>query len=962
MRLRASVIVAALVAIAVLWTGRAASQMPDPLLGSQWHLKARTLEPAGANVVNIWPAHRGNGVVVGVVDDGLQHTHPDLQGNYIAALSYDFNDDDPDPDPGFDVHGTPAAGIAGAVGDNGIGVSGVAPGASLAGMRLIAAPTSDADVASALAHQPAGIHILSNSWGPSDNGISISGPGPMSQAAIESAATAGRAGLGRVFVWAGGNGRQFFDNCNFDGYANNRFVIAVGAVADDGKQAWYSEPCSALFVSAPSSGGLRGITTTDLEGDFGSAIGDYTSTFGGTSAATPVVSGVVALMLSANPGLTGRDVHHILRQTSARIDLADPTWTAGPFPHSENYGFGLVDAVAAVTAAANWTNVGSEVSTERVAQNVGVALPDANPNGLTSTIAFDSSFSSFSIERIEVDVSVAHARRGDLDIQLISPAGVVSRLATPRSDPFTNLNWRFSSVRHWGELAAGTWTLRVADVAPENTGTWNSWSLRVYGTQNGQPCTYQLTPTSASFASGGGQGTVNMNATPGCPWTAAASVPWITIDGGASGNGPGTISYTVSANASALARSGAIHAGGKSHGITQSGVSVNSVTVLSPNGGERLFTGTPYTISWTIAEPDPITSFNVFFAPDGTSFSPVVGCGSLDAAARSCVWTAPGLATAAGRIKVVAVGIAGSELADISDAAFKIVGGAAFVDVKQPSTAAEWGIGSTQTIKWDHNLGPGSFVRIESSRDGGPWQVLAASHPNSKGTSGTFNWMVEGPPSNSVVFRVAWTGGPASDVTPAVTIFPPALNLIAPAAGANWGFDAAQSIRWKSNLGPGDSIQVEVSWDDGGSWTLIGLVPDTGSMEWRASAPGATSRARIRGRWKENLAVGDISARFAIRPPFVQVIKPDGSPDWWASGSTAKIKWQHNLGNLEKVRIELSTNGGQSYDVVLFASTPSDGAQPLTVLPAWQTERARIRIVWTRHDVVADQSRAFVIQ
>jgi subtilisin family serine protease len=97
--------------------------LPDPLVEQQWHLESRSAEPAGANVRAVWATTKGAGIVIGIVDDGLQHTHPDLQPNYSSALSFDFNfnDPDPNPDPLSNFHGTAVAGVVGARGDNGIG-------------------------------------------------------------------------------------------------------------------------------------------------------------------------------------------------------------------------------------------------------------------------------------------------------------------------------------------------------------------------------------------------------------------------------------------------------------------------------------------------------------------------------------------------------------------------------------------------------------------------------------------------------------------------------------------------------------------------------------------------------------------------------------------------------------------------------------------------------------------------
>jgi subtilisin-like proprotein convertase family protein/subtilisin family serine protease len=457
----------------------------DPLVQFQWHLQPRSLEPAAANVIPLWPTTKGGGVAIGIVDDGLEHTHPDLQPNYSAALSFDFIGNDPDPTPGLNPHGTAVAGIAGARGDNGIGGSGAAPLATLAGLRLLVGPISDAQIAQALSHLPQDIHLLSNSWGPNDNGSLVLGPGPFTQAAIEAAATGGRAGKGRIFVWAAGNGAQNLDNCNFDGYATNRFAIAVAAYTDFQQPASYSEPCSALMVTAPSSGGARSITTTDLVGNNGYAFGDYTDIFGGTSAAAPLVSGAVALMLEANPQLTWRDVQHILVRSSHRVQPGDPGWTMSRFPHHERFGFGLIDAAGAVHLARSWRSVLPERSILPLTRSLNVPILDDDATGRTDAITLDASFASFRVEHMEVEFTATHTWRGDLEVTLVSPSGVASRLATVRPlDSNDNLiGWRFRTVRHWGESAAGTWTLRVADAVALDVGTWHSWTLRVYGTQ-----------------------------------------------------------------------------------------------------------------------------------------------------------------------------------------------------------------------------------------------------------------------------------------------------------------------------------------------------------------------------------------------------------------------------------------------------------------------------------------------
>ena len=163
----------------------------DVLLDQQWHLQDRAIEVASADVVPAWRLSRGAGVVIGIVDDGVQAAHADLQANYAAPLSFDFANHVADANPlaagpcgiSADCLGTPVAGIAAARGDNGSGGSGVAPLASLASIR-IAAELADVDEASAFSYQLDAVHIENHSWHRADDGRTLSAPGPLAEAAL----------------------------------------------------------------------------------------------------------------------------------------------------------------------------------------------------------------------------------------------------------------------------------------------------------------------------------------------------------------------------------------------------------------------------------------------------------------------------------------------------------------------------------------------------------------------------------------------------------------------------------------------------------------------------------------------------------------------------------------------------------------------------------------------------------
>ncbi|MFC1489290.1 S8 family serine peptidase [Thermodesulfobacteriota bacterium] len=464
----------------------------DPLFGNQWHLR-NTGQNGGTSgedvdIIDVWDTYRGSvNEVIAIVDDGLEIDHEDLSGNIISGKNWDYIDGDDNPTPtAADDHGTACAGVAAAEGfldeENKKGVAGAAPWAGLVGYRLLEPGILDANEADALTRNNDIVDIYSNSWGPADGGSVLEGPGTLTEDALQNGTTNGRGKLGSIFVWAGGNGYDA-DNSNYDGYANSRYTIAVAASTNFGTQASYSEKGANILVNAPSNGGSLAITTTDLMGSDGASTGNYRDDFGGTSSATPLVSGIVALMLEANPNLTWRDVQHILMETAEQNDAGNPDWefNGAGYPVSHKYGFGRINAQAAVNAALNWTSAAPETSAQGSA-NPDISIPDYPLPGVTDTITITD---DINIEFVEVYFTAAdHTYWGDLEIALMSPAGTKSILAELHSSgrSYTYNNWRFGTVRHFMESSKGDWTLTVKDLYSEDTGTFQSWEIRIYGT------------------------------------------------------------------------------------------------------------------------------------------------------------------------------------------------------------------------------------------------------------------------------------------------------------------------------------------------------------------------------------------------------------------------------------------------------------------------------------------------
>lgn len=506
----------------------------DPFYIDQWHLKNVAQFPGARagediNVEPVWAAGtKGEGVLVVIVDDGLQINHRDLVANIAPDKSWDYNDEDTDPSPvSSNYHGTNVGGIIAARDLNNEGLRGVAPRASLAAYNLLwdGGEVTNADVADAMTRNVVEVAVSNNSWG-----LAVDGYGEAAaptdfqwHEAIEDGVTRGRNGRGTVYVWAGGNGgANSVDNSNLDFQANNRHVMAICAVRADGKQASYSEPGANLWLCAPSGDELWlqvsgqfmwqyiGMSTTDLIGDGGvnpSEFDDYpnlnyTNNFSGTSASTPVVSGVVALMLEANPTLGWRDVRLILAESARKNDPSDSDWaTTNPalgqsqFNINHKYGFGVVDAEAAVALATEWVNVGEQVVIEKTLTQAEV-LPDNNGEFVEQSLNISGLVDDdLVIEYVELDIATDHQYAGDLEIILTGPQGTQSRLAEthPCISVITLLArgdnclydynpWTFASVRHLGESSVGDWTLRIED--KDHTGASGqlmTWTLRIYG-------------------------------------------------------------------------------------------------------------------------------------------------------------------------------------------------------------------------------------------------------------------------------------------------------------------------------------------------------------------------------------------------------------------------------------------------------------------------------------------------
>lgn len=471
----------------------------DPNYPKQWHLHNRMNSGMDINVTGVWEHNiTGQGVTVVVVDDGVEHTHKDIQLNYSPEGSYDLNSNDPDPMPRPDSlsdnhHGTRCAGEIAAVPNNSFCAVGVAYGSKVAGIRVLDGPLTDSLEAIAFNKHYQINDIYSCSWGPDDDGHTVDGPHPLGKAALQHGVIAGRRGFGSIFVVASGNGGQYDDNCNYDGYANSIYTITIGAVDEEGKKPFYAEDCASMLAVTFSSGGAtsRSIVTSDWSLHKGTGC---TEGHTGTSAAAPLAAGMVALMLQVRPCLTWRDVQHIVAFTATQCDpTADWGENGAGFYHSHQHGFGLLNAWRLVNAAKVWESVPFLVSYQSsvIKEEVSISThPDALIRTWNVTAADLKSSGMQTLEHVAVTVTITHPCRGNVEIVLLCPSGMRSVIGARRSidrDPSGYQDWTFSTVRCWGERAEGQYTLRISDAKdPESdlcaaVGVLKQWKLTLYG-------------------------------------------------------------------------------------------------------------------------------------------------------------------------------------------------------------------------------------------------------------------------------------------------------------------------------------------------------------------------------------------------------------------------------------------------------------------------------------------------
>lgn len=574
----------------------------DPLAVHAWHLEntgQNSFSASGGIAgedINVKAVHsildlKGRNVKIAISDTGVEITHPDLSANALAAehhRNYVFTSSTrwagaaPDP-TNNDYHGTGVTGLAAAAGWNGIGSRGVAPSAKFAAFRYIfdysASETEASLLAKELDQMNGNFDIFNYSYG--YNGAIFVNVDSKVFDGLEYGATQLRSGKGAIYVQSSGN--SYAENysictgptvsCQMKASGNTNahadmaspHKIIVAAVNAMGISATYSSPGSGVWVSA--AGGEYGDTspamiTTDLTTcSSGASFRDltdsgfnyssnslnlqcnYSNLFNGTSSAAPVLSGVVALMLEANPNLTWRDIKHILATSSEVIDydpifntlthprgfdlfsyVYDVKWTRNSVGiyFSNWYGFGRVDALAAVQRADSYvSSLGTYEKTLNTVPNpdqwyydsgsINLAIPDEDATGVEDRIWVGH---DFSIEAIQIQLTTDHNWPGDLAVHLTSPSGTESRLLLANNNIYSeglDPNTLLLSNAFYGERSVGYWKIKIVDGSSAittmdggsitGTGSLTNWKILVHGHRTNTNLPYPVTSLSMASTS-----------------------------------------------------------------------------------------------------------------------------------------------------------------------------------------------------------------------------------------------------------------------------------------------------------------------------------------------------------------------------------------------------------------------------------------------------------------------------
>lgn len=511
----------------------------DPYIDCQWHLMNRSQKIVqeltypgnfypksgiSGSDVSAFSAYEqgfsGEGVNILITDDSFAKDHPDISANYNKTLSVgcggQFGVDTP-AGIGHE-HGVMVSGLSAAVGKNGIGVSGVAYKAKVSGYNLFTCDEQNnynGNEFNISYNAPTGIHVWNASWG-------SNGPAKLitSQSTIQMTESGVKRGI--LYFKAAGNSRNClkynnYGQCVVAGYSdhnldddNSPFIAHVAALNNQGKFTSYSSPGAGLFIA--SFGGREGDGgpgTITIDRSPAGAF-TYTTEMNGTSAATPISTGVGAVIKSANPHLNPIDIMYLIAKSAipsntTRVEssymgqtlgIANKQyvhWTknAKGYYHSFDIGFGKINLAGAVDLAKKYGNKNLEIPTKYSTTKNNSNIPSSAPGAVsiapkscaTKTITINNDFQIFSNE-FSFDIS-GSSSPGQLVIFFKTPSKVLAQLKRINGSNLQGTSFahsqKWKAMAAFGENAKGTWEIEVCNASSSANFNFNEVKMDIYG-------------------------------------------------------------------------------------------------------------------------------------------------------------------------------------------------------------------------------------------------------------------------------------------------------------------------------------------------------------------------------------------------------------------------------------------------------------------------------------------------
>ena len=557
--------------------------LTDDLAGEQWHLGFL------GDLATLWQDYTGKGVLYGIYDAGVDTRLSAFDHGYAKnkEITLDGVQYDGSYRSASGPHGTSVAGLIGAAADGNETV-GVSYNSRYASVNIfdpasgIYVNASDPTLFFRAVAAGNKYDISSNSWGsdpfsraPIDNRLVEGSFAKNYVDAVAFSTDTGRGGLGTITVKAAGNsGLHKVDvltpgiDGEGDSVSSDRHIIAVAAFREvDGSASSYSTRGAHLLIAAPSNDyeqlGGTGIWTTDVKGADGYSPGDYTDGFGGTSAATPITSGALGLVLEANPDLGWRDVKNILA-ASARMPVAYETGptsvrtgssvyslnedrfhltgggesravNGGGYHYSTDYGYGAVYAFGATRMAEVW-NLFGEAQTSANEQSFTQSFDFNKAIGdlKTATVTLNIT-SALDLEHIDMKLSYLSG-----DSSAATTDGFLFTITSPEGTRYTTSTLAdagnygkagtlisevlgFEGFR--GEQSAGTWTISITDQVANHGSTLKNITLDVYGTTPTNDDVYHYTDEFRTMTKIAGEdGRLTLTDAGGTDWLDLAAV------------------------------------------------------------------------------------------------------------------------------------------------------------------------------------------------------------------------------------------------------------------------------------------------------------------------------------------------------------------------------------------------------------------------------------------------------